>query len=85
MSEAKTSTLQLTFNQSVKVQSSDIRITSDAGALILREADHRLDLIESIGTQLSCPQNEKNIRYTLVELLRERIFCSVLGYAACDD
>lgn len=85
MSEAKTSTLQLTFNQSVKVQSSDIRITSDAGALILREADHRLGLIESIGTQLFDPRNENSIRYTLVELLRERIFCSVLGYTACDD
>ena len=37
------------FNRSVKVRSVDDRITSDGGLLLLREADHRLGLIEHLA------------------------------------
>lgn len=33
-----------TFNRSIKPRNADPRITSDAGTLRLREADHRLGL-----------------------------------------
>ena len=46
MGEAKKGLGKLTFNRSVKLLGRDERLTSDAGTLLLREADHRLGLTE---------------------------------------
>ena len=73
------------FNRAVKVQASDERITSDAGLLLLREADHRLGLTEWLARQLDDPRRQDLIRYQLVELLRERVYALALGYSAQDD
>ena len=73
------------FNRAVKVCSTDERITSDAGLLLLREADHRLGLIEHLAGQLVDPRRPDKIRYELVELLRERVYALALGYATQDD
>jgi len=73
------------FNRAVKVRTTDERITSDAGLLLLREADHRLGLTEHLAGQLIDPRRPERIRYELVELLRERLYGLALGYAAQDD
>ena len=85
MSEAKGSFFTPSFNRAVKIRQGDSRLTSHAGAIILREADHRLGLIESVVEQMSDPRNQDKIRYTLPELLRERIFALALGESAQDD
>ena len=84
MSEAGTIDFEPTFNRSVKVRSRDDRITSNAGALLLREADHRLGLIESLASGMTDPRLQNQVRYTLPELLRERIYSLALNYRACD-
>jgi hypothetical protein len=53
--------------------------------MLLREADHRLGLIDSLAEQLSDPRQPHLIRYSLGELLRERIYSLALGYRAQDD
>ena len=73
------------FNRSVKVLETDDRITSDAGLLLLREADHRLGITESLAQALRDPRRDDRIRYQLVELLRERIYALAAGYSAQDD
>jgi hypothetical protein len=73
------------FNRAVKVCTTDERITSDAGLLLLREADHRLGLTEHLASQLFDPRRPDRIRYELVELLRERLYGLALGYATQDD
>lgn len=73
------------FNRSVKVLTSDERITSDAGFLLLREADHRLGITEALAARLHDPRRQDLIRYELVELLRERIYALAAGYSAQDD
>jgi hypothetical protein len=73
------------FNRSVKVRGTDDRLTSDAGSLLLREADHRLGLTESLVRQLHDPRDPTKIRYTLVELLRERLYALAQGYQTQDD
>ncbi|MFN8575133.1 MAG: IS1380 family transposase [Gemmatimonadaceae bacterium] len=73
------------FNRAVKVLASDERITSDAGLLLLREADHRLGLNEWLAGQLDDPRRQEWIRYQLVELLRERLYALALGYSTQDD
>lgn len=85
MSEAEELLFEPSFNRAVKVCASDDRITSDAGFVLLREADHRLGLTESLAQQLFDPRRQDLIRYELVELLRERLYALALGYSAQDD
>jgi len=85
MGEARKPFFEPLFNRSVKVRGVDDRLTSDAGVILLREADHRLGLVESLGEQLYDPRQAEKIRYTLPELLRERMYSLALGYQAQDD
>ncbi len=73
------------FNRAIKVCTTDERITSDAGLLLVREADHRLGLTEHLAAQLIDPRRPDRIRYELVELLRERVYALALGYSTQDD
>ena len=77
--------LEPTFQRAVKVVAGDDRLTSDGGAILLREADHRLGLVESLAARLHDPRRPDLIRYTLLELLRQRLYALGLGYSAQDD
>ena len=56
MGEAQGILFEPDFYRAIKVQATDQRITSDAGALLLREADHRLGLVESLGARILDPR-----------------------------
>jgi Transposase DDE domain group 1 len=85
MGEGKRLFFEPSFNRAVKVRGGDDRLTSDAGTLLLREADHRLSLTQSLAAQLYDRRHPDHIRYTLVELLRERLYAIAQGYDAQDD
>lgn len=85
MGEDKVTSFEPDFNRSVKIEFSDQRITSNAGVLLLREADSRLNLTNSIAQSLIDTRNQDAIRYQLGDLLRERIYAMALGYSAQDD
>jgi hypothetical protein len=85
MGEAKQPLWEPSFNRAVKVVASDDRITSDGGLVLLREADHRLGITESLASNLYDPRDQNLTRYQLVELLRERVYGLALGYATQDD
>ncbi len=85
MGESYSFLFEPTFQRAVKVAATDERLTSDGGAILLREADHRLGLTESLASKLYDPRKPECIRYTLTELLRERLYSLALGYAAQDD
>jgi hypothetical protein len=85
MGEAQGRMFEPEFNRSVKVEASDCRLTSDAGAVLLREFDHRLELTAAIAAQFHDPRDPDAIRYEMVELLRERIYLQALGYSVQDD
>lgn len=74
-----------TFNRAIKLREADPRITSDAGALLLREADHRLGLTADLAAQLTDDRDPQRIRYEQVELLRQHLYALALGYAHQDD
>lgn len=74
-----------TFNRAIKLRQADPRITSNAGALLLREADHHLGLTADLATQLFDPRRPDRIRYQQVELLRQHLYTLALGYAHQDD
>lgn len=85
MGEGKKPFFEPSFNRSVKVRGGDDRLTSDAGTLLLREADDRLDLTKSLAAQLYDRRDPLKIRYQMVELLRERLYAMAQGYEAQDD
>jgi hypothetical protein len=74
-----------TFNRSIKVRQKEQRLTSDTGVLLSREADHRLGLVESLAQRMIDPRDPAKVRYTLTELLRERLYALAQGYRAQDD
>jgi hypothetical protein len=85
MGESKSNLFEPDFNRSIKVQTTDHRLTSNSGVVLLREADHRLGLIATIAQNLDDPRRDDRIRYTITELLRERVYAMALGYQAQDD
>jgi hypothetical protein len=85
MSEAGSFVFEPTFNRAVKIRSRDLRITSDAGLLLLREADQRLGLTASLAGRLLDPRRAECTRYDIVEILRERIYAIAQGYRPNDD
>jgi len=85
MGEAQNTLFEPKFNRSIKVETSEQKITSHAGAVLLRETDHQLGLIESVANQIQDPRNPEKIRYTTAELLRERIYAMALGSENQDD
>jgi len=85
MSEAAGAYFEPTFNRSVKLNARDHRLSSNGGALLLREADERLGLVSSLAGSLHDPRRQNLIRYHLDELLRERIYALALGYSADDE
>ena len=85
MGEAKVSSFEPEFNRSVKVEFADQRLSSNAGVLLLRQADHKLQLIESIVLRMNDPRRQDLIRYQLGDLLRERVYAMAVGFSAQDD
>ena len=69
----------------IKVRQADSRITSNAGAVPLREIDHRLGLVADLAEELTDPRHPDRTRYTQVELLRQHLYALALGYTHQDD
>ena len=55
-------------------------ISSDGGALLLRQVDRRLGLLDSLAATLPDPRDRRYIEHPLVELLRQRVYGIALGY-----
>ena len=73
------------FNRSIKLRQADTRVTSDAGAILLREVDHRLGLTADLAGRLIDPRDPDRRRYEPPELLRQHLYSLALGYAHQDD
>jgi len=74
-----------TYNRSIKLRQADCRITSNAGAVLLREADHRLGLTADLAEELTDGRDPDHVRYRQTELLRQHLYALALGYAHQDD
>jgi hypothetical protein len=60
-------------------------LTSDAGALLLREVDKRLGLTEAVNRCIPDPRNEFFIVHQQKTMLAQRIFGIALGYEDLND
>lgn len=60
-------------------------ISSDGGALLLRQADRYLGLCESVAAALDDPRRSASCRHDNLSLLRQRVFGLALGYEDLND
>lgn len=74
-----------TFNRSIKVRKGDERLTGDAGLLLIRETDHRLSLTTDLAGAMHDPRDPAKTRYSMSELLRQRLYALIQRHSAQDD
>ncbi len=60
-------------------------LTSDAGALILREIDQEIGLVEAIASELTDSRDAGKIKHTLHDLLSQRITQIACGHEDAND
>lgn len=82
-------TEQLTFSffhkRQLTVDFEGGEITSDAGLLLIRQADNSLQLAQGIA---ACIEEHRDMRYAdhdMMSLLRQRLYQIVAGYEDCND
>ena len=74
-----------TFNRSIKIRQADRRLSDNAGAVLLREVDHRLGLTADLAAEVADPRDPARTRYQQVELLRQHLYGLALGHVHQDD
>ena len=60
-------------------------VTSNGGALLLRQADRRLGLTAAVARRLGDRRQRGKLRHGVADLLRQRIFGIALGYEDLND
>lgn len=82
-------TKQLTFSffkkRILTVDFKGGEITSDAGLLLIRQADNSLGLISGLTECINDKRDRRYIEHELLTLLRQRIYQIVAGYEDCND
>src|SRR5215469_3984669 len=76
---------EFSFNQAVKLRSETPNVTSNAGVLMLREADDHLGVSDGLAARLVDHRDQEWIRYPLPELIRSMLYGIALGYSRLDD
>jgi hypothetical protein len=72
-------------NKKIQADFNGGTLTSDAGALLLREVDKRISLIDAINRCIADPRNEFFIVHQQKTMLAQRIFGIALGYEDLND
>jgi hypothetical protein len=60
-------------------------VTSDAGVLLVRQADRKVKLTEDLHRLLNDPRRQASCDHRQIELLRQRIYGLALGYEDLND
>src|SRR5579864_3448961 len=60
-------------------------LTSDAGLLLLAQADAKLGLIQAMASIASDPRQQAKVQHRFEEILSERIFAIACGYEDAND
>ena len=73
------------FNRSIQVEARPERLTSDAGAVLLREVEERLGVTEKLAEKLIDSRNPNAITHPLAEMVRTSLLLMCLGWRDQDD
>lgn len=71
--------------QAVEVDFDGGTLTSDAGLLLLREVDRRINLISRIDKLIPDPRDPRYVKHSQIEMLTSRIFALAAGYEDVND
>jgi hypothetical protein len=75
----------LKFNGSIRLEEREERLTTEAGALLLREVDERLGLSRWLSERLKDPRDAARITHPLEELVRTHLLLLGQGWRDQDD
>jgi len=82
-------TKQLTFpyykRRQLTVDFEGGEITSDAGLLLIRQADDRLGLVKGLAGSIRDSRDSRYIDHNMETMMRQRIYQVVAGYEDCND
>ncbi len=73
------------FNRSIRVEARPERLTSDAGALLVREAYERTGILDWLTERLKDPRNPDRVLHPLRELLATSLLMLAQGWRDQDD
>jgi len=73
------------FSRRVEAGFTAGQVSSDGGALLLREADHRINLLGRLGACFLDGRSPLLVRHQLSEMLSQRIYGLALGYEDLND
>lgn len=85
MGEANLSLFRAKFNQSLRIEARPERLTSDAGAVVLREVMERLGIVDWMTSRLVDRRDPELITHPLSELLRTSLVLLGQGWRDHDD
>src|SRR2546422_1137695 len=85
MGEANLSLFRAKFNQSLRIEARPERLTSDAGAVVLREVMERLGIVDWMTSRLVDRRDPELITHPLSELLRTSLLLLGQGWRDHDD
>jgi len=87
MTECNRKTLQFSSLSRKKILAdfSGGRLTSDGGALLLREANRRIGLIDALAACITDPREPAKIKHDVKTMLAQRIYGIALGYEDGND
>jgi hypothetical protein len=73
------------FSRRVEAGFTAGQVSSDGGALLLREADRRINLLGRVGSCFLDGRSPLLVRHQLSEMLSQRIYGLALGYEDLND
>jgi len=69
----------------VEAEFSGGEITSDAGALLLRQIDRQLGLLKKVASVVEDQRRQDMVQHSLESMLRQRVYGIALGYEDLND
>jgi hypothetical protein len=79
--------LKTTFNPAVSIEIRGIELSGNVASLAVREVDQRLGWSQALDPKLIDPREQRKVRYTMQELIIERVASMANGHPtqdACD-
>ena len=61
------------------------RLSSDAGVVLLKDIDDQLGLTRNLAAVLSDPRDARRVKFTLPDLLKQRVYQIAAGYEDAND
>lgn len=72
-------------SKKVEISTEGAGISSDAGALLLRELDRKLKISKQIASRLPDNRHQSYVEHSLESLVRQRLYALALGYEDYND